>query len=146
MDINNTYELGDMVSVKVDLKDGYSLKDNKNVSIAKGRIFGIHIGYQGLSYDVLIGNNFYKHFEIIELIEKPTPNKIFKNEIHPLSYYGLARIRDINSKQIFDINGLGEKSLDIINIHTKELKQVTMQNILKNYEYVFDHKKEIVLS
>lgn len=144
MEVNNTYELGDVVSVKVDIKDGYPLKDNKNITIQKGRIFGINIGYQGLPYDVLIKNNFYSHFEIIGLIEKPTPNKIFKNEIHPLSYYGLAKIQDKKTKEIFDINGSGENAIDIINIHTKELKEETIQNILKNYEYLFDFKKEII--
>lgn len=146
MDIKNTYELGDIVKVKVDQKNGYPLKDNKNVTIHKGRIFGINISYIGISYNILIKGNFYTHCEIIGLVEKTIPTKIFENEVHSLSYFGLAKIQKKKTKEIFDISGLGEKELDIINIETKKIEQLTIKELLKNFEYVFNVDKEILSS
>lgn len=142
MDIKNTYELGDIVKVKVDKKNGYPLKNNKNATVHKGRIFGINISYTGISYNILIKGNFYSHCEIIGLFKKTIPTKIFENEIHSLSYYGLAKIQNKKTKEIFDINGFGEKELDIINIETRKIEQLTTKELLKNFEYVFNVDKE----
>lgn len=146
MDIKNTYEIGDIVKVKVDRKNGYPLKDNKNVTIHKGRIFGIKISYLGISYNILIKGDFYSHCEIIGLVEKTIPTKIFENEIHSLSYFGLAKIQKKKTKEIFDISGLGENELDIMNIETKKIERLTTKELLKNFEYVFNVDKEILSS
>ena len=144
MTINNTYEIGDIVDVLVDLTNGYPLNDNKNVVTHTGRIMGITIDYHGIHYKVLINGDFYSHIEILGLNTKTNPTLIYDNEIGAISYFGLSKIIEKSTGTEYSVLANGENALDITNTFTKEIKEITSRELISNYEYKFDIELEIL--
>lgn len=142
MTINNTYEIGDIVNVLVDLTNGYPLKDNKNVVTHTGRIMGITIDYHGIHYKVLINGDFYSHIEILGLNTKTNPTQIYENEIGAILYFGLSKINKKSTGTEYSILATGENGLDITNNVTNEIKEITAQELISNYEYKFNTEIE----
>lgn len=137
MKINNTYTFGDIVNVKI--SGNNCSKENSKDIITTGRIFGINVRHNGISYDVLIEGYFCSSYEILSLNKKVEPSKILKEEIAAIGYYGFSNVQNINTKEIFRIVGFGvNDDVHISNINGLKQEVTSEKYFLENFEYSID--------